>query len=380
MLGEILSTEKMPAEAGKPAESRIRVKIGNRDLNGLDFRWIPLAEIAKRDTPKDALLLERQEYGNFHGFLKEIRKGDEVVARGDEKGLATLSTLQKELHPRFAELNERERKDVGAINALLEAERLRLRKAELARSPDLRAVRVATEGRIAELKKRYESERERLETTRREVSGTSAVLADADGRQKTVLVRDIVRIVRPNDLSWLGKASVYSSRIWEFVSDEPRESNTEGGIFPAIFGTVLMVVMMSLVSVPFGVVAALYLREYAIQGRAVRLVRIAVNNLAGVPSIVFGIFGLGFFVYGIGVAPRPVLLLRGPPDADVRNGWHPLVRPDAGAPDGTRRRRGDRGGAGRGSRRYAACLAGARCHEVANDAARRPAAQPLRES
>jgi phosphate transport system permease protein len=113
-------------------------------------------------------------------------------------------------------------------------------------------------------------------------------------------LRDIVRIVRTNDLGPAGKASVYLSRIWEFVSGEPRESNTEGGIFPAIFGTVLMVVMMSLVSVPFGVVAALYLREYAVQGRAVRLVRIAVNNLAGVPSIVFGIFGLGFFVYGIG--------------------------------------------------------------------------------
>ena len=300
ILGDILSTEKMPAEAGQAVESRIRVKIGNRDLNGLDFRWIPLADITKRDTPKDALLLERQEYGNFHGFLREIRRGEEAVAGGDEKGLQLLSVLQQDLRSRFVDLNEKERKDVGAINALLEKERLRLRKAELAGASDLPAVRIATEARIAELRKRYESERERLETTRRDTSMTSAVFADAAGREKTILMRGIVRIVRPNDLSWAGKASVYSSRIWEFVSGEPRESNTEGGIFPAIFGTVLMVVMMSLVSVPFGVVAALYLREYAVQGRVVRLVRIAVNNLAGVPSIVFGIFGLGFFVYGIG--------------------------------------------------------------------------------
>jgi phosphate transport system permease protein len=300
VLGEILSTETMPPDAGKPVGSRIRVKIGNRDLYGLDFRWIPLADIAKRDAPKDALLLERQEYGNFHGFLKEIRQSGERLAGGDEKGLTTLARLQRELRARYVELNDKERRDVGAINALLERERLRLRKAELGGASDTAAVRVATDARIVELRKRYESERERIETSRRDVSATSAVFADAAGREKTVLLRDIVRIVRPNDLSRTGKASVYVSKVWEFVSGEPRESNTEGGIFPAIFGTVLMVVMMSLVSVPFGVVAALYLREYALQGRAVRLVRIAVNNLAGVPSIVFGIFGLGFFVYGIG--------------------------------------------------------------------------------
>ncbi len=300
VLGEVLSTEKMPPEEGRPAGSRIRVKIGNRDLYGLDFRWIPVADVSKRDVPKDALLLERQEYGNFHGFLKEIRRDGAVIAGGDAKGVALLARLQQELRSRFVDLSEKEKKDVGAINALLENERLRLRKAELAQAPDLAAVRVAGDARVTELKKRYESERERIETTRGEVSATSAVFVDAGGREKTVLLRDIVRIVRPNDLSSAGKASVYVSRIWEFVSGDPRESNTEGGIFPAIFGTVLMVVMMSLVSVPFGVVAALYLREYAVQGRAVRLVRIAVNNLAGVPSIVFGIFGLGFFVYGIG--------------------------------------------------------------------------------
>ena len=93
---------------------------------------------------------------------------------------------------------------------------------------------------------------------------------------------------------------MYGARLWEFVSGDPRESNTEGGIFPAIFGTVMMVILMSIVVVPFGVLAALYLREYAKQGPLVRTVRIAVNNLAGVPSIVFGVFGLGFFVYFVG--------------------------------------------------------------------------------
>ncbi|HQR45502.1 MAG TPA: phosphate ABC transporter permease PstA [Thermoanaerobaculia bacterium] len=293
VLGEVLSSESTPSGG------RIRVKIANRDLNGLDFRWIPVADIVRKDTPADALLLERQEYGDFHGFLKEVRRGDELVAEGPE-GFPALVRLQREARAAFVRLNEAERKDVGEVNALLEKERLRLRKAELSKDPRLESIRVGVEAREAELRKRYETERERAEALRRDASASSAVVADAGGREKTVLLRDIVRIVRPNDLTTAGKARVYAARLWEFVSGEPRESNTEGGIFPALFGTVLMVVLMSLVSVPFGVVAALYLREYAAQGRLVRLVRIAVNNLAGGPSIVFGIFGLGFFVYGVG--------------------------------------------------------------------------------
>jgi phosphate transport system permease protein len=129
-------------------------------------------------------------------------------------------------------------------------------------------------------------------------------------------LQNIVRSYRANDLNILQKIGLYFERLWEFVSDEPREANTEGGIFPAIFGTVLMVIIMAILVTPFGVVAAVYLREYAKQGPLTRTIRIAVNNLAGVPSIVYGVFGLGFFVYFLGgnidrlfypeAAPAPV--------------------------------------------------------------------------
>jgi phosphate transport system permease protein len=109
-----------------------------------------------------------------------------------------------------------------------------------------------------------------------------------------------VRAYRPNSMNPAAKLRFYMEKIWEFVSADPREANTEGGIFPAIFGTVAMVLLMSVVVTPFGVVAAVYLREYATQGLLTRLIRIAVNNLAGVPSIVCGVFGLGFFVYFLG--------------------------------------------------------------------------------
>jgi len=116
----------------------------------------------------------------------------------------------------------------------------------------------------------------------------------------TLPLAKILDAYRPNAMNLLQKTGYFFHRLWKFVSEEPREANTEGGIFPAIFGTVLMVLLMSVVVMPFGVLAALYLREYARQGVVTQSIRIAVNNLAGVPSIVYGMFGLGFFVYFVG--------------------------------------------------------------------------------
>jgi phosphate transport system permease protein len=298
VLGEVLAREAIPGE--KDGAQRIRVKIGNRDLNGLDFRWINESDVVKREEPSNALLVERQEYGNFHGFLKEVRRDDTAIGGADASGVAMFESEQARLRPAYEALRETERKEVGAINGALERDRLSLRRAEIRNAPDLERQRVSSAAHQSSLRRRYEELHGRIEAERAELSKVTATLVDADGKSKTLPVRDVVRIVRPNGAGLAAKLGVYLSRVREFVLDDPRESNTEGGVFPAIFGTVLMVVLMTLVSVPFGVVAALYLREYAKQGRFVRLVRIAVNNLAGVPSIVFGIFGLGFFVYGIG--------------------------------------------------------------------------------
>jgi phosphate transport system permease protein len=89
----------------------------------------------------------------------------------------------------------------------------------------------------------------------------------------------------------------------EFLTQAPTQGMTAGGVFPAIYGTVLLVLLMSLAAVPFGVVVAIYFAEYARrESWFYRWTRMAVNNLAGVPSIVFGLFGLGFFIHGIGQA------------------------------------------------------------------------------
>jgi phosphate transport system permease protein len=302
LLGEVHQREAIHGEPGAPVATRLQLEVGNRDLTGTDFVWVPEAEIARRERPPEALLLERVEWGNFLGFPREIRAGEELVAAGEGAVLAALPGL----HARKVRLREEirgiEKGAIGDVNYRIERQRLAERRLELDAPPPaereqrLAAIHSATEALQAE----YRELVDRLAAMRRELTREQLVLATADGATKALPIGGIVRFVQPNQLDRWGRLGLYLSRLWEFATDDPRESNTEGGIFPAIFGTVMMVFLMSAAVVPLGVLAALYLREYARQGPLVRMVRIAVNNLAGVPSIVFGVFGLGFFVYLIG--------------------------------------------------------------------------------
>lgn len=100
----------------------------------------------------------------------------------------------------------------------------------------------------------------------------------------------------------LGKISIQGAHVitWEFLTQPPADGMTQGGIFPCIFGTMAVTFLMILMALPLGIATAVYLVEYANQGPLVRVIRAAVNNLAGVPSIVFGLFGVGFFILFVG--------------------------------------------------------------------------------
>ena len=150
------------------------------------------------------------------------------------------------------------------------------------------------------LDRQYESLQEELAGLYTAINRDSVDVQAMNGTVLDIPLGKIVRMYQPNAMSVGQKMAFYVEKITEFLTDDPREANTEGGIFPAIFGTVTMVLLMSIMVTPFGVVAAVYLREYATQGWMTRTIRIAVNNLAGVPSIVYGVFGLGFFIYFIG--------------------------------------------------------------------------------
>jgi len=277
---------------------RIKVKQANRELYGTDFIWINESDITKKDKPEDMILIARREWGDFIGVITEVTDGGKTVATGPVEGLKALTTLLPREDETLKAIFSIEKGDIGQINYRQEALRLELKKLEM-RGDKGGPKTAVIETEMKKLGELYAIQSARIDELKKRQ--TSLVrLAAAGGGNKEMPLGMIVRMISPNTMGVAGKTLVYMTGLWEFISGDPRESNTEGGVFPAIFGTVMLVMIMSVIVTPFGVVAAFYLREYAKQGTMVSLVRIAVNNLAGVPSIVFGVFGVGFFIYFVG--------------------------------------------------------------------------------
>lgn len=306
MSGEEVSTARLKSAGvkltdDKPFHTRSLVKVANRDLYGADFRYLLDEWITKRSYPQDVVVLERTEWGNFHGFILEVKQEGKTVATG-EAIWAAYEPLQQRANDLAKKLHALEDGEIGTINYALERIRLDRRGLELeGKTPANAAATFAKlDAEKAALDARYEKVRVDLAAIKADMRRDALVLKSVDGQEKELALSEIVRAYRPNQMGLLSKIGTYFAKLWEFVSAEPREANTEGGIFPAIFGTVMMVMLMSVFVTPFGILAALYLREYAKQGPVTQIIRIAVNNLAGVPSIVYGMFGLGFFVYFVG--------------------------------------------------------------------------------
>lgn len=302
VLGELKGEEVIPhSETPEFPEgkTRVRLKIGNRDLYGLDFRWVDTDQILSAEKPQDVIVFERREWGNFYGRIREVLRGGQGVSSGNEDGWQALLPLIDQTNELHDEMEHIQRDLIGDINYDIENVRLEIREAELRGRDDPERIAVLR-GSLQPLERRYQEQVEVLRKLSDQLNEYSVVLVETNGREKTLPVGQVVDALRPNTMGLFEKILVYFINFWSVLSEEPREANTEGGIFPAIFGTVMMVLIMSVAVVPFGVLAAFYLREYARQGLVVQVIRIAVNNLAGVPSIVFGVFGLGFFVYAVG--------------------------------------------------------------------------------
>jgi phosphate transport system permease protein len=306
VMGQLAGREVIPRSItpDRPeGKGRLRVKIGNRDLYGLDFKWVNDDQIVSQAYPTDVVLLERREWGNVYARIKAIYNGETLLAEGNDAGWIALAPLINVTNALHQQITRIERVEIGSIHADIEQARLKIRALEVGAPASDRGERGQVDilkTQAAALESRYQEKTLELESFRTQFNEYSVIIVDANGREKQIPVGQIIRALRPNEMGLMLKSWIYLTNVWSVLSTEPREANTEGGIFPAIFGTVMMVILMSLAVVPFGVLAALYLREYARQGVMVRLVRIAVNNLAGVPSIVFGVFGLGFFIYAVG--------------------------------------------------------------------------------
>lgn len=286
-LGEI--TQEEAGSAASPP--RIQVKIGNRDLYGLDFRWIDRAAIDTISFPEDVALLERLEWGNFYGYLKEV-SGEEHPDTWDG-----FTAKLAEVHAQKAALSYYH-EELSGLNQRMLRLKDTLDRLQYEHAPE--SAQVEIKNQLDVLESEFQTILAAQVEAEQRVESHTLTMADANGTEKEIIIADIVRAYRPNAMGLGDKALLYAAKLRELFFDEPRESNTEGGLFPAIFGTVMLIFIMSILSFPLGVVAGIYLRLYAREGPVLYIVRIAVNNLAGIPSIVYGIFGLGFFVYGIG--------------------------------------------------------------------------------
>lgn len=299
-LGQYAGNEAIPQMGDKNIkEYRTRLKVGNRDLYGLDFTWVDDDKIKSAEFPKNAVVLERREWGNFYGFLKELDINGTIIPGDSKNAFSKLKEIIADANKINGKIHHIEKGEIGDINYNIEKLRLKKRGLELSGNTDQSKV-TAIENKIKKEEAKYAEKETVLAVLYSQLNENKVVMSSVQGKDKTMPAGTLVRAFEPNSMGIFSKLIHYFSKLWEFVSENPREANTEGGVFPAIFGTVFMVLIMSIVVMPFGVLAALYLREYAKQGFFVRIVRICVNNLAGVPSIVFGVFGVGFFLYGVG--------------------------------------------------------------------------------
>ncbi len=307
IIGEVVSNEETEAmqlqgsglqlEPGQEILHRQLIRFGNRDLGSADFGWIFPQFLTEQSWPEDIVVLERREWSDFYGRLISVQSEGETLTLGDP--FAELQNRLQRTEAIHDEINTLEKGEIAQINWNMEQLRLQERRLRLQGndSPEVIAgIRSERERLILE----FESIQTQLNALYRDLERDTAVFEAANSVRVTISLADIVRAYRPNAMGVVGKLGLYFAKLGEFLTAEPREANTEGGIFPAIFGTVVMVLLMSVFVTPFGVLAAIYLREYAHQGLLTRLIRISVNNLAGVPSIVYGVFGLGFFIYFVG--------------------------------------------------------------------------------
>jgi len=325
LAGEVVQAEEVPrarlAASGLPVNveggefmTRELLKVGNREVYGADFSWVVGEWLSNQHTPAELMVLERREWGNFYGYLLNVKEAGQLVAEGEGAWNELQARIDRvdELHTQISRI---EKVEIGRINHGLERLRLKTRQLELNDRLDA-AAQAELDAERAQWDAEYRVLEEKLVALQQQFNRDSITVRTADGREQEITLAKVVRAFQPNAMSTPQKLMFYFAKLWEFVSDEPREANTEGGVFPAIFGTVLMTLIMAVIVTPFGVIAAVYLREYAKQGLLTRIIRIAVNNLAGVPSIVYGVFGLGFFVYVLGgsldrlfypeAAPAPV--------------------------------------------------------------------------
>ncbi|EGR9008683.1 phosphate ABC transporter permease PstA [Vibrio vulnificus] len=275
---------------------RLKIKVANRGLYPSEFISVLESQLSEPTTPEEIVVFERSSGGDFYGRYLAFRDGDTQTSENIFPLLQDKLEYAERLREEIALVVEQ---NIKPLSWKLEQLRLDKRRKEL-------------NGTLsAEYLQQYQAEREhyeqelanydqQLDGLRLQLTGYTLLVEEMGGNVVSIPLSEILDFWQPNKMKVGDKIVHWGREIWKFLSENPRDSNSAGGVFPAIFGTVFLVLIMSIIVMPLGVIAAIYLHEYAKNNAFTRVIRIAVINLAGVPSIVYGVFGLGFFVYTIG--------------------------------------------------------------------------------
>ncbi len=306
-IGIVVAREERPVEIDdrRAVEHRVQLKVGNRELSGADFEWIDESEILKRSTPSDLVQVVRSEYGDAFGRIVEAFAADgasvDVASQPALDGLLESGANWRRERRRLEKERESFRRPLSVLEDRLDL----LERSARASTPEAQAeladLTAEVDATAARLAPQLEALQHDIDDFAERLFSARLVLQSGSDHIEVPLA-NCLEVTWPNQMSWVGRVARALREGVLFLFTEPREANTEGGIFPALFGTVLLVLLMSVAVVPLGVVTAVYMTEYARPGILLRLANQAVNNLAGVPSIVFGMFGLAFFIYEVGGA------------------------------------------------------------------------------
>lgn len=293
-------------------QRRFLIKIGNRDIEGQDFISVLEQDIVSKVENSAIAVVERTKEGVFFGIpagylsldlsqelSQDLFENVKIFGKDD-----AFFQKENQVYQQYIALAKTNREEIAYLEShIIEeiSEQLRQLKSEQAQNKNAKeAAKKNLENEIAALGLRYRVLEQKVITQRALMAKDRFFIKDRNGKTVFIPIEDVLALWYPNAMSMDEKWRHFGHQISRFVSESPREGNSEGGVFPAIFGTVLMVMLMAVIVTPLGVLAALYLHEYANKNMFTRFIRIAVINLAGVPSIVYGVFGLGFFVYFIG--------------------------------------------------------------------------------
>lgn len=284
------------AAAGDEAALRYLVKVGMRERYGQSFQTLLSSEITARSLPADVMVLKRAHNGVAYGFLAGMLEDGQPLLAED-----LPATLQRRIQLVQGLVDKTQRirlVDMRKINQRVEALRLEEKQKQRTEALDTQTL-ARLQAERGELQRRFDTLSGKLVTLYQEIDRNQVLLRDAEGTLYRIPLKEIEGAWFPNSMSRWDKVRHWGHELMYLLTHDAPD-NASGHLFPAIFGTVLMVILMSIVVMPLGVIAAIYLNEYAGKNHFTRWVRIAVANLAGVPSIVYGVFGLGFFVYLMG--------------------------------------------------------------------------------